>query len=254
MKKVFSLVCSVCLLSFCLAADYTINNASQALSVSELQQGVLMENAVNIKTPGYRAVKIVSYSDRNSAEKIVRKVNNFSPGPLVLTNRLLDLAIEGLGFFALSDGNGRTYLTRDGRFQVNSDLQVVSVAGGFMLLDESGAPISLANGADMKVDNKGYVYNSDGSVIARIKVVNVTDYNKLRSVNNVVFYLEIEDSELMYASDDFIVRQGNYETSNVDYTKLMVDLADKSQYTANTQMIQTRLKMLDSLNGIVNQN
>ncbi|MEI7942226.1 MAG: flagellar basal body rod C-terminal domain-containing protein, partial [Candidatus Riflemargulisbacteria bacterium] len=108
--------------------------------------------------------------------------------------------------------------------------------------------------SDVKVDEKGYIYNLNSEVIAKVKVVDVQNYNKLRTINSVLFYLSLEDGEQVFAAQNFNIRQGSFESSNVDYNKLMVDLADKSLYTANTQAIQTRLKMLDSLNGLVNQN
>ncbi len=235
-------------------ADSTINNSSQALSVSELQQGALMENAVNVKTPGYRTVRIVPYNDPKTGQKIVRRTNIFSSGTLVITNRLFDLAIEGKGFFVLTDGKGRSYLTRDGRFQVNSNLQIVSLAGGLPILDEGDTTIEIPAGTEIKVDEKGYIYSSESNVITRLKIVDVLNYNKLASFNNVLFYLQEQDRDQLFTAEDFVIKQGSYESSNVDYNKLMVELADKSLYSANTQAIQTRLKMLDSLNGLVNQN
>ncbi|MDD4527314.1 MAG: flagellar basal body rod C-terminal domain-containing protein [Candidatus Margulisbacteria bacterium] len=251
MKKI--IVIFVFLLTV-IVADSTINNASQALSVSELQQGVLMENAINIKTPGYRTIKIVAYNDEKTGKKVVKRTNVFSSGPLVITNRPFDLSIEGSGFFVLSDGRGGVFLTRDGRFQVNSSMQMVSLSGGLFVLDESDSPIGLSGSTAIQVDSKGYVYGSDGNVITRLKIVNVIGVDKLRSVNNVMFYVDVIDEGQLFIPEDFVIRQGSYESSNVDYNKLMVELADKTLYTANTQMIQTRLKMLDSLNGLVNQN
>ncbi len=254
MKKLIMFLLLISIFSLVFAVDSTINKSTQALSVSELQQGALMENAVNVKTPGYRTVRIVPYTDQATGQKTVRRTNVFSSGSLIITNRPFDLGMEGKGFFVLSDAQGRVYFTRDGRFQLNSNMQMVSLAGNLFLLDESDSIIGLPGVSDVKVDEKGYIYNLSSEVITKIKVVDVQNYNKLRSINNVIFYLGLEDEEQLFNAENFNIRQGSYESSNVDYNKLMVDLADKSLYTANTQMIQTRLKMLDSLNGLVNQN
>lgn len=254
MKKLIMFLLLISIFSLVFAVDSTINKSTQALSVSELQQGALMENAVNVKTPGYRTVRIVPYTDQATGQKTVRRTNVFSSGSLIITNRPFDLGMEGKGFFVLSDAQGRVYFTRDGRFQLNSNMQMVSLAGNLFLLDESDSIIGLPGVSDVKVDEKGYIYNLSSEVITKIKVVDVQNYNKLRSINNVIFYLGLEDEEQLFNAENFNIRQGSYESSNVDYNKLMVDLAAKSLYTANTQMIQTRLKMLDSLNGLVNQN
>lgn len=249
-----SVLVILCLFIVIFAKDLTINSSAQALSVSEFQQGVLMENAVNIKTPGYRTIKVVSYSEPKTGNKFVRKTNNFTPGPLVITNRPFDLSIEGKGFFVVADEQGRMFFTRDGRFQLNGNMQMVSLAGGMYVLDESDSPIDLSLGLDIIIDEKGYIYDSNNNVITRLKIVDIYNTNFFRSANNVLFYVVNEDIEQIYIPEGVFVRQGSYESSNVDYNKLMVELADKSLYTANTQMIQTRLKMLDSLNGLVNQN
>ncbi len=254
MKKLIMFFLLISIFPLVFAVDSTINKSTQSLSVSELQQGALMENAVNVKTPGYRTVRIVPYTDQSTGQKTVRRTNVFSSGSLIITNRPFDLGMEGKGFFVLSDAQGRVYFTRDGRFQLNSNMQMVSLAGNLFLLDESDSIIGLPGVSDVKVDEKGYIYNLNSEVITKIKVVDVQNYNKLRSINNVLFYLSLEDEENVFVAENFNIRQGAYESSNVDYNKLMVDLADKSLYTANTQMIQTRLKMLDSLNGLVNQN
>lgn len=254
MKKFIIYLLVISLFSLLFAVDSTINKSSQALSLSELQQGALMENAVNVKTPGFRTIRIVSYTDQVTGQKVARRTNIFSSGALIITNRPFDLGMEGKGFFVLTDAQGRTYYTRDGRFQLNSNMQVVSLAGSLFLMDESDSIISLPNVSDVKVDEKGYMYTLNSEVIARIKIVDIHNYNKLRSINNVLFYLSLEDEGEVFVAENFNIRQGAFESSNVDYNKLMVDLADKSIYTANTQAIQTRLKMLDSLNGLVNQN
>ena len=251
-KLIFLLV--IIFFSFVFAVDSIINKSTQSLSVSELQQGAIMENAVNVKTPGYRTVRIVPYTDQETGQKTVRRANVFSSGALIITNRPFDLGMEGRGFFVLTDAQGRIFYTRDGRFQLNSNLQIVSLAGSLFLMDESDSIISLPGISDVKVDEKGYIYNLNSEVIAKVKVVDVQNYNKLRTINSVLFYLSLEDGEQVFAAQNFNIRQGSFESSNVDYNKLMVDLADKSLYTANTQAIQTRLKMLDSLNGLVNQN
>jgi len=235
--------------------DFTIFTATQGLSVLEVQQSALMENAVNVKTPGYKEVKVVSYSDPGTGRILAKKTNVFKSGGLYETNRALDAAIEGKGFFVLADRTGRMFFTRDGRFQVNINLEVVSLSGGLYLLDENNSVIEIPESSGkIEIDDKGYMYSDEGDVIARMKIANVFDYSKLRSFNNVVFYLNSIDEGQMYVPDSYAIKQGFYEASNVNYNKLMVQMADKNVYNANTQIIQTRLKMMDSVNGLVNQN
>ena len=57
----------------------------------------------------------------------------FTQGDLKSTGRLTDLAIEGDGFFILSDGQ-RQVFTRDGAFDVGVDGTLLSAATGFKVL------------------------------------------------------------------------------------------------------------------------
>ncbi|HYC32231.1 MAG TPA: flagellar hook-basal body complex protein, partial [Gemmatimonadales bacterium] len=55
---------------------------------------------------------------------------NFSQGNLESTGQTTDLAIQGDGFFVLSDGS-RTFYTRAGNFQLDANGRMVSPANGF---------------------------------------------------------------------------------------------------------------------------
>jgi flagellar hook protein FlgE len=69
---------------------------------------------------------------------------NFSQGELRQTDRDLDLAIDGSGFFVLLDGD-QTYYTRTGSFAVDEEGFIVLAGTDFRLavLDEAGRPVSL---------------------------------------------------------------------------------------------------------------
>lgn len=54
-------------------------------------------------------------------------------GALQLTGKPSDLAIQGDGFFAVSDGS-QTLYTRDGAFDIGSDLRLVNPSNGFYVL------------------------------------------------------------------------------------------------------------------------
>lgn len=69
---------------------------------------------------------------------------NFSQGELRQTDRDLDLAIDGNGFFVLQDGE-QTYYTRTGSFAVNEEGYIVLSGTDYRLavLDDDGRPVSL---------------------------------------------------------------------------------------------------------------
>lgn len=69
---------------------------------------------------------------------------NFSQGELRQTNRDLDMAIDGSGFFVLLDGD-QAYYTRTGSFVVDEEGYVVLAGTDYRLavLDSNGRPVSL---------------------------------------------------------------------------------------------------------------
>ncbi|MYZ46965.1 flagellar hook protein FlgE [Propylenella binzhouense] len=69
-------------------------------------------------------------------------------GGFEYTNSSTDLAVNGSGFFVVSDASGNTYLTRAGSFVPDSEGNLVNAAGYYLMgysLD-AGDPAAVANG------------------------------------------------------------------------------------------------------------
>ncbi len=83
---------------------------------------------------------------------------HFSDAPLVKTGNMLDLALEGDGFFAVSTPRGTMY-TRNGQFGISVDKKLVT---------QSGDPVMGQNGGDITIDGmnngKEITIANDGSV------------------------------------------------------------------------------------------
>jgi len=125
---------------------------------------VVANNLANINTPGYKSAR-VEFSDlfsqtldtggastttlggRNPVQlgmgvKTAGIETNFEQGTLSATGRIFDLAVEGEGFFAVSDGNQNFY-TRVGRFDVDSGNRLVHLGTGYAVLDVGGGAITI---------------------------------------------------------------------------------------------------------------
>jgi flagellar hook protein FlgE len=100
---------------------------------------VIGNNLTNINTPGYKGVdqQFASLFSQEGTQNgtgtgsglstLDTRVN-FSQGQINQTGRPLDLAINGLGFFILRDGDTTTY-TRAGQFQFDADGLLVGSDG-----------------------------------------------------------------------------------------------------------------------------
>ena len=69
----------------------------------------------------------------------------FQQGGLETTGQITDLAIQGSGFFILSDGNGQFY-TRAGAFGFDAESFLVDPGSGFTIIGLGGGLIALLAG------------------------------------------------------------------------------------------------------------
>jgi len=110
------------------------------LNASSKQMDVIGNNIANVNTVGYKSSKtyfgdILSQSMAGGGSQIGRGVSvndvstQFSLGSFETTANATDLAIEGDGFFMVSDSDGGNYYTRAGAFNIDSTGYLVDVNG-----------------------------------------------------------------------------------------------------------------------------
>ncbi|MGI6188558.1 MAG: flagellar hook-basal body protein [Caldicoprobacteraceae bacterium] len=198
---------------------------SSASSMAAQQQSmdVISNNIANVNTVGYKKVRVTFQDALYSAMETRRDgqgVNlqvgngsraaatqrNFGQGVLQPTNRPLDFAIDGPGFFQILRQDGSVSYTRDGSFQISSELEgdqvvnrLVTVRGEYVL-DHSGQPV--------EVDD---YY----SLPYRLRVVSFPNPEGLEAIGNNQF-IGTEASGVPVPSYNYDVKQGFLEASNVD--------------------------------------
>jgi flagellar basal-body rod protein FlgG len=124
---------------------------SSSLSAIGQAQQVLLNNIANANTDGYKRV-LVSWDDLATYSASPRaqgslsgRILDMSQGKLRRTDRQLDLAIEGEGFFELEDvRTGERFYTRSGRFTTNPKGELVRRASQRELLLRPRARITCA--------------------------------------------------------------------------------------------------------------
>ncbi len=258
-QKTYEAVCFVGILilfgiSFPSTIDPIIDIAGSGMESSEKDSEINMENVVNAKTAGFRFISTSSRMDPVTGQVVSVRKNSWVSGPLVFSGRNLDAAIIGKGFFVVRDPSGRLLFTRDGRFEMNDDHVLVSMAGKFPVLSEEMQPIEVPAQDAFKIQEDGALVDKTGSVVTRLLVMDVDDYKRLHSLNNVLFYLDETAKQHAVKSESFTLRPTSYESSNVEYSKTLSKMASSGKYSANTNLIQTRLKMMDTMIDIVNKN
>ncbi|KPZ66338.1 Flagellar hook protein FlgE [Pseudoalteromonas sp. P1-16-1b] len=95
---------------------------------------VTSNNIANSGTAGYKNntaefAAVYNGSQRGGVKVANVKEDFVTGGEIVRTGNALDIAIDGQGFFAISE-NGRMAYTQAGQFQLDNDLNIVNANGG----------------------------------------------------------------------------------------------------------------------------
>lgn len=109
---------------------------------------VTSNNIANSGTAGYKNntaefAAVYNGSQRGGVKVANVKEDFVTGGEIVRTGNALDIAIDGQGFFAISE-NGRTAYTQAGQFQLDNDLNIVNANGGKL----QGFGVSQVDGSD----------------------------------------------------------------------------------------------------------
>jgi len=178
---------------------------------------------------------------------------DFSGGHLQTTERQLDVAIDGEGFFELGDNNGNIFYTRNGSFHlsVEEDGNYLVNAEGLYVHDSDGMRILIPFGTDsINVDTAGTIrFTSDGEeTIATLGVFTFRNITGLLSAGNGN-YTESPSSGERLPADGATLRQGTLEGSNVNLAEEMTRLIRTQRAF---QLASRALTTADEMEGIAN--
>lgn len=214
----------------------------------------ISNNIANEDTPGYKK-KIVSAT--TFGDMVIRRVDYqntpigtmslitaadktstiHSEGNLKSTERNLDFAIQGEGFFAVQGTNGLTY-TRNGSFNVDDE--------GYLILKNQGRVLG-DNGAirvgtdDFTADSQGNL-SVNGQTVDKLAVFNFADYNNLKTSGEGMFTstggaARIQNPQILWKT---------IEGSNVDTAEEMTKAISVQR---NLQSCSQAIKMYDQVMG-----
>ena len=241
---------------------YGLYLSATGVMTSSYQQDVIANNLANTETVGFKR-DVPAFKQRLTAAQESRRAGGWSDpileglggGLLSMPNQIdyaqgaieetgvpLDVAIQGDGFFAVKD-NDATRLTRDGRFMLNRQGQLI-LPGGQPVLDRNQQPIALAPDAPASIDADGQI-TQNGQAVARLGLFDVPDKAALNKLGGGLLAFP-EADQLTPASGRL---RGQYlERSNVDPTTEMAQLMDtQRQLEANANMIRMQDSTLQRL-------
>jgi flagellar basal-body rod protein FlgF len=198
--------------------DVVANNIANANTAGFKVESVLLESA---------PARVAEHADGPSELQFVNMSGmgrDFSQGQLDYSGRPLDLAIDGDGFFAV-EIDGEEQYTRDGRFRLDAQGQLVTGDGSAVLSAGARAPIVLDPSADITIQDGGAIMQN-GEEVARIgvfEIANMGDLSK-RGEGRYVFDNPAPDAVEPQAMLTPVVQQGYVEASNVQSIREMTNM------------------------------
>lgn len=224
-------------------SDAALSSLQQQTVLSR-QMEIIADNIANISTPGFKAemLAVIPEGDgvapKNELMAVpLGLVRDIRAGDFNHTGNSLDLAIKGDGFFVVQTPAGERY-TRNGRFQLDGDGQIVN-SNGYALLGDGGGAITVPPGSgSISISRDGTISTANGGNIGTIGVVTFANQRAMQRGDGGLF---IADQPPLPAEDAEII-QGSIENSNV---KAVVQITEMIQVMRSYQQAQ---RIVDSEN------
>lgn len=131
----------------------SFSQAVSGLNAASSNLDVIGNNIANSATSGFKSAS-VSFADMFAGSKtgmgvkVASVTQDFTDGTTNTTNRGLDVAISGNGFFRLTDSSGGVYYSRNGQFTLDENRNLVNMQGLSLTgYPATGTPPTIAQGA-----------------------------------------------------------------------------------------------------------
>jgi flagellar basal body rod protein FlgG len=207
----------------------------QARYAEAIQQG--------LASPGDRSINNIG-----GGVKMFDVTTNFAEGQFAATNRELDVAINGNGFFHVQGDDGKPYLSRAGNFTLDAKGRLVTSEGHMPVLDQQFSEIQISNETPWYMTPDGFVVQDGGAKAIGLSTPKSLD--DLQKVGNNLFRPlgKLEPVPLEERS----VRQGFLELSGSNPINQMMAMIESTRgFEANSRMIQAQDTAIGNLVGRV---
>lgn len=222
--------------------------AQNGIHTAVFNQSVIANNIANLSTVAFKASRSEAGTFRIPGTQAMDAVRTHTQGPLRQTDRQLDLAVAGEGFFVLETGAGRAF-TRAGNFHKDEDGNLVTAAG-FMLESAIVIPEE-AVGVSVARDGRVYALYQDGAAdeLGQLELARFRNPAGLLPIGDNV-YVEGPDSgdalTLLPGEEGAgVLYQRMVEHSNVD------EATEITNQLINQRHFQASIKTFQVMNDLV---
>jgi flagellar basal-body rod protein FlgG len=253
--------------------------AKTGLDAQQTRMSVISNNLANVNTTGFKRDR-ASFEDMlyqnlrqpgsqagaetqvptglmlGTGVRIVSTEKTHTQGSMVSTKNALDMAVQGSGFFQITQSDGTTAYTRDGTFIRSATGQLVT-AGGYPLLDGITVPqdatkLSISKSGIVSVTVPG---NAQPQQIGQLNTASFINPAGLEPIGENL-YRESAASGAPQAGTPGTnnlgtVMQGFLESSNVNVVEELVQMIQTQRaYEMNSKAISTSDQMLAKLSQL----
>jgi flagellar basal-body rod protein FlgF len=216
--------------------------------MAERNHEVIANNLANANMPGFRRQLVAFESSAEDRQQNAapsansstigapgpRPVTVFEPGALQFTERKLDVALRGDGFFTVDGPNGSLY-TRNGVFEVDSQ-GLLQTGAGLPVLGTGGSRITIPPGTLQVMIREDGTVLADNSEVGQLKLANFKDPSQLIHAGTTLYEapkgVQPDESKAT-------VHQGYCESSNVQVVDEMVRMiAGMRMYEASQRAMR----------------
>ena len=208
--------------------DRLIYLSMSGAKASMQRQDSLANNLANVSTTGFRAelqaFRAVPVRGDGASTRVYALEStvgyNAEPGPVQTTDRSLDVALKGNAWLSVQGLDGTEAYTRAGALQVNSEGQLVTLAG-LQVVGDTG-PIQIPANAAVEISGEGIISTKVGTgrpqQVGRLKLV--TPEAPLQRGTDGLF--RAKDGNDLDADPAARLQSGALEGSNVNPIENMV--------------------------------
>ena len=245
--------------------DYGLQISASGALASIHAQDTLTNNLANINTTGFKPLltgtmfrqaariedNLPALSSNSLLERLgsgvlsAPEVINFAQGALETTQSEFDVAIDGEGFFLVGDSSNPA-LTRDGRFTLNGDNQLVMLTTGTPVLSSKQDPIYIdPTQGPVLIGSDGRI-SQNGGTIAQLGLGGVANRGILAPMGGGKFGSKT-GSPLTLTDATGLVRQYALEASAANEIESLMKIQSASRRA------QSNIGMIDLQNRLISR-
>jgi flagellar basal-body rod protein FlgG len=231
------------------------NNLANAATVGFKRDDAVFEDLLyQIKRqPGAsssQSTELPSGLQIGTGVRVIGTAKEHSEGNLQVTEKPLDLAINGRGFFEVLLPDGSTSYTRNGQFQINSNGEIVTSRG--LLLQPAITIPDNAQTVTISSDGIVEVQIFGQAAPQQVGQIQLTDFVNAPGLQAIGANLFLETAASGSATQGTpanngigSIEQGTLENSNVDTVEELVNMITTQRtYEMNSKVISTADSML----------